>query len=1040
MSEEILNALIQLFAIIAKQDEGVHIKELEYVESFLSQQLSHDAVQDFLRKFKEKAGIAEDGTVIKPRRKLVSVKDSVRILGLCRKINKTLNQQQKVVVLVRLFEMVNTSRQFTDQRMAIIDTVAEVFNISKSEYEAIKNFVIKTKFEELDADNILIVSQNPPKCQYCKTIKVQSLFGSIIILRVSSVELYFLKYTGTEAIQLNGLPIYNNRIYLFARGSTIRFPRSKPVYYSDVVAKFLADKSSIKISFDAIDIHYRFPSGDIGLQRINLSETHGKLVGIMGASGSGKTTLLNVLNGTYTPTSGKVIINGVNLHKEKEKLEGLIGNIPQDDLLIEELTVFENLYYSARLCFRDKSKDEIINLVNQTLQNLGLYEIRNLKVGNIFNKLISGGQRKRLNIALELIREPWILFVDEPTSGLSSRDSENVMDLLRELALKGKLVIVVIHQPSSDIYKMFDSMLILDMGGYQVYYGNPIEAIIYFKTLDKQVNSEVGECPVCGNVKPELIFDILEAKVVDEYGRYKQERKVPPHKWEELFYKNREIKRVEPVKELPPKNLNLPSWFSQFKIFLTRDIKSKISNTQYLILSLTEAPLLGIILSFLIRYIADPMSNIYLLYDNDNIPPYIFMSIVVALFLGLTVSAEEIFRDRKILKREKFLNLSRSAYLMAKISILIIISAIQSYQYIVISNAMLGIYGLNFHYWFALFTVFVFANLLGLNISASFDSAVTIYILIPLLLIPQMALGGAMFSFDKLNRKISRVDKVPLIAEFMTSRWAYEALMVDQFKNNYFEKHFFELDKAISQADFIQTHWEPALEDALNDVLDGLYTLEDEEESKNVNIDSLKKAMKDNLALLRHEISERLRRDKKYKNAPKLDPKIFASLYFDKFNEDVYDAVMEYLTAVKKFYGQIFFQKDSEKEAIKVRWSKQSKYKYIYLRNKYHNEYLEDIVTNTYERYKILRYKDKLVQQIDPIFEDPDDATFIGFRAHFYAPTKYFMGIHNLDTYWFNMAVIWIMTILLYPPLYYEHLRKFLNFFSSLKLKKLLKK
>ena len=215
------------------------------------------------------------------------------------------------------------------------------------------------------------------------------------------------------------------------------------------------------------------------------------------------------------------------------------------------------------------------------------------------NKLISGGQRKRLNIALELIREPQILYVDEPTSGLSSRDSENVMDLLRELALKGKLIFVVIHQPSSEIYKMFDNMLILDTGGYQIYYGNPVEAIIYFKTIDKQVSSDVGECPVCGTVKPELIFDIVEAKVVDEFGRYLQNRKVTPKAWSETYYQNAEIPQIEHVAEIPQKTLNLPNWFKQFSIFLRRDVLSKLSNTQYIILSLTEAPLLGLILSFL---------------------------------------------------------------------------------------------------------------------------------------------------------------------------------------------------------------------------------------------------------------------------------------------------------------------------------------------------------------------------------------------------------------------------------------------------------
>src|SRR6056297_2995690 len=233
----------------------------------------------------------------------------------------------------------------------------------------------------------------------------------------------------------------------------------------------------------------------------------------------------------------------------------------QDDLLISELTVYQNLYYNAKLCFKDKTEDEIDGLVSKTLTSLGLYERKNLKVGSPLNKTISGGQRKRLNIALELIREPSILFVDEPTSGLSSRDSENVMDLLRELALKGKLIFVVIHQPSSDIYKMFDDMMILDTGGYQVYFGNPVEGVMYFKKIDAQINSDVGECPTCGNVNPELIFNIIEAQVVDEYGRYTTQRKVSPPRWEEHFNENIKLKDVPSESEAPPKSLNIPSWF-----------------------------------------------------------------------------------------------------------------------------------------------------------------------------------------------------------------------------------------------------------------------------------------------------------------------------------------------------------------------------------------------------------------------------------------------------------------------------------------------
>jgi ABC-type multidrug transport system ATPase subunit len=237
-------------------------------------------------------------------------------------------------------------------------------------------------------------------------------------------------------------------------------------------------------TFEARNISYKFKNGKIGLHPLNLFENSGKLVGIMGGSGAGKSTLLNILNGNEKPSEGSVTINGIDYHQNKSLLRGIVGHISQDDLLIESLSVYENLFFNAKLCFSNLSDADLIEKTENLLHDIGLFEAKDLKVGNVLSKTISGGQRKRLNIALELIREPSVLFVDEPTSGLSSRDSENIMDLLKELALKGKLVFVVIHQPSSDIFKMFDKLLLLDVGGYPIYYGNPVESILYFKQID----------------------------------------------------------------------------------------------------------------------------------------------------------------------------------------------------------------------------------------------------------------------------------------------------------------------------------------------------------------------------------------------------------------------------------------------------------------------------------------------------------------------------------------------------------------------------
>jgi len=1020
MSEEILKALMQLFAIIAKQDEGVESSEREFVKNFLTQQLNDEAVPDYLALFDEKAGFTGEKAEKTEKVKLTSVKDSVRILGLCKKINKTLTQQQKVIVLVRLFELVNADRKFSEQRMAIINTVAEVFKLSKEEFLNIESYVIYDEISKLDNSGNLIINAKENEGKDCKHVKVEALDDNIFILQVKSVDLYFMRYNGQEDLFLNGLPVNNKRIYLFAGGGSIKLPKGKPIYYSDIIAHYLADSTSTKISFTAKNLNYVFPNGGIGLRDINFSEDQGKLIGLMGASGAGKTTLLNVLAGLNKPSSGEILINGINLHSEKDKIEGVIGYIPQDDLLIEELTVFQNLYYNAKLCFNNKNEEEIVELVHKTLTSLGLYDRKDLKVGSPLNKMISGGQRKRLNIALELIREPSILFVDEPTSGLSSRDSENVMDLLRELALKGKLIFVVIHQPSSDIYKMFDNMMILDTGGYMIYYGNPVEGVMYFKRLDAQINSDIGECITCGNVNPEHIFNIIEAKVVDEFGRYTPKRKISPQKWEENFQENIKIEEVEQVAVAPPSTLSIPSWFRQLRIFTTRDFLSKISNTQYIALNLLEAPLLGFILAFIIRYIADPDSKIYIFRENENIPIYIFMGLIVALFLGLTVSAEEIFRDRKILKREAFLNLSRSSYLVSKILILFTISAIQAILFVLIANNILGIRSMTFEYWFALFTTAAFANMMGLNVSASFNSAVTIYILIPLLMIPMMTLSGAMFPFDKMNRSIGSVKKVPFIAEFMPTKWSYEALMVNQFKNNSFEKTFYEIEKRESISDFKHVYYLPELDKKAKYIENNWYKFNTDQKVKEI--------ITEDLQLLNTELyKEELRTGIPFESGHQMDT--------SQFNEIVLYKVIDFIEKLDSYYVTMFDKANNEKNNIINYLNSTNKELFNAKRNAFHNESVEDRVKKAFEKKKIIRYRDELIQQIDPIYRDPDIEGYFNFRSHFFAPRKYFAGKFH-DTYWFNLLFVWFLTTFLYVTLYFNLLKKLLDLPEKIKLKK----
>jgi hypothetical protein len=575
---------------------------------------------------------------------------------------------------------------------------------------------------------------------------------------------------------------------------------------------------------------------------------------------------------------------------------------------------------------------------------------------------------------------------------------------------------VVIHQPSSDVFKMFDKIIILDTGGYMIYYGNPIEAVMYFKRISQKINSDMGECPTCGNVNPELIFNIIEEKEIDELGNYTDVRKVSPAQWETVYQQE----MVSPTSEKeayakPTSKLNIPNWFKQWRIYLTRDFLSKISNRQYLLLTLLEAPVLGIILAYVIRYIADPLSNIYIFRENENIPIFIFMSLIVALFLGLIVSAEEIFRDRKILKREAFLNLSRSSYLIAKICVLVVISALQCFLFVIIANTILDVKEMYFTYWLALFSTAVSANILGLVISNSFNSAVTIYIVIPLLMIPMMVLSGAMFSFDKLNHRVSSVEKVPLVAEFMITRWSYEALMVHQYKDNRFERYFYDIEKRESMADFRQVYVIPELKSRYALCMNELSTTDKIQD----NVQAL--------LLLRNEVEKELA----------INPQAqfdLSLLEADKFDANVASYLDEFIEAMNAFYMQQFSLANQEKEQLIAYMLESNKKGYTQLKNTYHNEHLGETVKNFFEKNKILEYNHHLVQQIDPIYQDPSTAGWLGIRTHFFAPRKYFAG-RFFDTYWFNISVIWIISIGLYFILYFDAVKKIITL-SQYKRKK----
>jgi len=1007
MSEPLLKAIIKLFAIVAKEDD-VTQQERDQIEAFLAENLNRNSVNKYLEEF----DAYSDSIIVSSEHDLKE--EQRRIQDICNQINQELTQKQKVVIILELMAIILADGHISSREEELLHAIAGAFNVANNEVELIKKFVVGKSTEEFSSPAILLVDAQTYDEPSFKHLQREDLKGILCFLHLQQADTYFVKFIGSSDVYLNGVPLKSGKKAVFSNGSTIKADKADPVYYGDVVSQFMDTSNEKRISFEANNISFRFKNGKLGLRNINISEESGRLVGLMGASGAGKSTLLNVLNGHDVPSEGEVLINGINIHKEPHKIEGVIGFVPQDDLLIEELTVYQNLYYAAKLCFDNYADAEIEELVIKTLNNLGLTETKDLKVGSPLDKTISGGQRKRLNIGLELLREPSVLFVDEPTSGLSSRDSENIMDLLKELSLKGKLIFVVIHQPSSDIFKMFNKLVILDTGGYQIYYGNPVEAVVYFKDIINLINSEQGECIECGNVNPEQIFNIIETKVINEYGNFTNERKISPEQWNQIYNEKTDIPPVEKVNSAPASTLDIPNRLKQLQLFATRDVLAKLSNKQYLLINLLEAPILALILAYIVRYYNED-NTIHLGYSfstNINIPAYLFMSIIVALFMGLTVSAEEIIRDRKILKREAFLNLSRSSYLFSKIFILFVLSAIQTLTFVVIGNTILQIEGMLLTHWMILFSASCMANVMGLNISSAFNSAVTIYIIIPILLIPQLVLSGVVVKFDKLNPDLSSAGEVPIVGDLMASRWAFEAAMVTQFKDNKYEELFYPYEKVMAESDYKKLYYIPALESSLEYNLNNLKSRDEE----------ILEKRKSHLKLLRNEISKELKKigNDKFSSLDKLT--------INAFDSALYRETHVFLKQLKAFYSNRYNKADRAKDKVIVSRTNtpEDRAAFDAFKDKHRNEAIAEIVRNQNEQHRIIESDGHLIQKIFPIYKNPDPGSPLDYRTQFYVAKKHFLGYY-FDTLSFNLSVIWLMSIFMIITLYYDILRKIIG-------------
>src|SRR6184192_3981993 len=519
--------------------------------------------------------------------------------------------------------------------------------------------------------------------------------------------------------------------------------------------RIIEEERNIIRTLEVNEVTHRFGGGDTGLEGISFALTRGELVCVMGASGSGKSTLLRVLAGQLQPTSGQAYLNGRSLYPNLDELKKYVSYIPQEDAFDEHLTIGENLQFAAAIRSPHLSRRDRIRRLEAKLVELGLGERRDAVVGAAIKKTLSGGERKRLNIGLDMIGMSDVYLFDEPTSGLSSKDSEHVIEIIRSMA-HNKIIIVTIHQPSSKLFQLFHKAILLDKGGRLVFFGTPTEMLRYFAEAEHQhqFGADLGACPSCGTTRPEFIFDVLETPLRDlsgdiiyeenNRGQLVPSRRYAPEFWRdkyEAFRLIQDVKQVslrkEPVAPVPSapmqKKKRVPfRWhdeWTQLRTLLRRAFISKLRNRGNLVITIGVAPVLAFLIASLLRY-SD--SGTYDFASAYHIPTFLFLTLIVAMFLGLTNSADDIIRDRVVLQRERNLNVRLPYYIFAKTVSLGVFALLQCVLFVLIGNYILEIRGM---FWIYLVIVFITAMggvALGLVISSLVADPKTAANIVPL--------------------------------------------------------------------------------------------------------------------------------------------------------------------------------------------------------------------------------------------------------------------------------------------------------------------
>ncbi|HEY3742076.1 MAG TPA: FHA domain-containing protein, partial [Bryobacteraceae bacterium] len=554
------------------------------------------------------------------------------------------------------------------------------------------------------------------------------------------------------------------------------------------------------VTIEVNSVSVNAPNGTPLLDPISLTIFPSELVALMGPAGAGKTTFLKSLNGYTRPARGLVLFNGADLYRFYDRFRQQMSYVPQDDIVHAQLKVREALYYSAKLR-TDLTDGEIEQRIDRVLNSLGIFDKKHAIIGSPENKVLSGGQRKRVNIAMELINDTPVIFLDEPTSGLSSYDAEGVIKLLKTLSSQGKTIITTIHQPSLDIFKQFDSLIMIarDRGsrGALAYFGpaHP-DSIEFFDPEGVQAVRAQPGTPL----SPEMVLSGLAKRPTAEWiGTYEQS------KYKRLFVTERSGK----VPSTPNaagtgavRQFGLGQWWQ----LVRRNLILKGRDRFQAAILLAQAPLFGLLVALVFHDLSssDPADFQGWAEYSGKLAGVHFLMVVAAIWFGCNNSARDIVGEWTVYQRERMVSLKLPSYVFSKFAVAAALSLFQCATLLVIVRAISGLQGDFVSTLGILWLSSLVGAGMGLCASALASTTEAAIAMLPLILLPMIALGGGITPVAKMKSPMKE------IAMAVPSRWSMEANLLTEARAYHSpqRQHILEDDNDIAERHF-PTHDSP---------------------------------------------------------------------------------------------------------------------------------------------------------------------------------------------------------------------------------------